>query len=54
MARETLIVPLNAGAQTTSHARIWRGLYDSEPEWLDYALGKFDLPAVAEIFPPSD
>jgi hypothetical protein len=50
MARETLVVSLNSESQTTTHARIWRDLYASELGSLDYALGKFDLPTVAEIF----
>jgi hypothetical protein len=50
MARETLIVPLHTNSDTRSYARVWRDLYASEPDWLDYALAKFDLPMVAEIF----
>jgi hypothetical protein len=50
MARETLIVPLHTNSDTRSYARVWRDLYASEPDWLDYALSKFELPAVAEIF----
>ncbi len=53
MARETLIVPLSPDLQTSGQARIWRDLYASEPGWLDYALAKFELPTVAEIFPPT-
>lgn len=52
MARETLIVALNPGAQTATHARMWRDLYASEPDWLDHALAQFDLPTGAEIFAP--
>jgi hypothetical protein len=54
MARETLIVPLHPDTETRSYARVWRALYASEPDWLDHALGKFDLPMVAEIFATSD
>jgi len=50
MARETLIVPLHTDAETTRYARAWRDLYASEPDWLDYALSKFELPTVVEIF----
>jgi hypothetical protein len=54
MARETLIVPLHTDADTTRYARVWRDLYASEPEWLDYALAQFDLPSVAKIFAPAE
>jgi hypothetical protein len=54
MARETLIVPLHTDAETTRYARVWRDLYASEPDWFDYALEKFDLPNVAEIFATSE
>jgi hypothetical protein len=50
MARETLIVPLHAHAETTRSARVWRDLYASEPVWLDYALARFALPSTSEIF----
>ena len=50
MARETLIVPLRPDSETSRYARVWRDLYASEPDWLDYALRKFDLPTVGEIF----
>jgi hypothetical protein len=50
MARETLIVPLNTGEGTKRHARMWRDLYASEPNWLDHALERFALPPCAEIF----
>ncbi len=53
MARETLIVPLHTNSDTRSYARVWRDLYACEPDWLDYALAKFDLPTVAEIFATS-
>jgi hypothetical protein len=52
MGRETLVVPLNQDTQTISQARIWPDLYGSEPDWLDYALAKFALPTVAQIFQP--
>lgn len=54
MARETLIVPLHADSETRRYAGVWCDLYASEPDWLDYALAKFDLPTVAEIFATSD
>jgi hypothetical protein len=54
MARETLIVPLHLTAETTGHARVWRDLYASEPEWLGWALAQFDLPSTAEIFASVD
>lgn len=54
MARETLIVPLHTDAETTRYARVWRDLYASEPDWLAYALEKFDLPVVAEVFGRSE
>lgn len=50
MARETLIVPLNTEEGTRRHARMWRDLYASEPNWLDHALERFALPNRAEIF----
>src|SRR5665213_1046063 len=50
MARETLVVALNPADGATRQARIWRDLYASEARWLDYALARLDLPAVAEIF----
>jgi hypothetical protein len=53
MARETLIVPLHPEPESTRHAHVWRDLYASEPDWLDYALAKLDLPTVAEIFTTS-
>ncbi len=53
MARETLIVPLHSDPETREHARLWHDLYASEPEWLDHALAKFDLPMVSQIFGPS-
>jgi hypothetical protein len=52
MARETLIIPLHTDADTRRHARIWRDMYASEQNWLDYALKKFALPSVAQIFAP--
>jgi hypothetical protein len=52
-ARETLIVPLNPGAQTVGQALIWRDLYSAEEGWLDTALAGVHLPAVADLFPPS-
>jgi len=54
MARETLIVPLHPRPRDKSYARVWRDLYASEPGWLDHALEKFDLPAVAEISATSE
>jgi hypothetical protein len=54
MARETLIVPLHMDTETRRHAHVWRDLYASEPDWLDHALAKFDLPMVSEIFATSD
>jgi hypothetical protein len=53
-ARETIIVPLNTKSYTIDHARLWRDLYASEPDWLDHALGQFCLPNVAEIFAIAD
>ncbi|HEV2924405.1 MAG TPA: hypothetical protein VGW98_10250 [Solirubrobacteraceae bacterium] len=50
MARETLIVPLHTDSDTRSYARVWRDLYASEPDWLDYALARFALPSTSEIF----
>jgi hypothetical protein len=46
-ARETIVVPLSpAGA---SHARLWRDLYDAEPQWLAEALKSASLPGVDAI-----
>lgn len=50
LARETLVVPLRADAACREHARVWRDLYASEPDWLDRALARFGLPEVADIF----
>jgi|SRR5271154_1308549 len=50
MARETLVVPLHTDPDTTRYAHVWRDLYASEPDWLDYALMRFELPSVTEIF----
>jgi hypothetical protein len=50
MARETLVLPLRAGAEPIAHARVWRDLYASEPDWLDHALAQFGLPLTCEIF----
>jgi hypothetical protein len=52
-ARETLVIPLNKEPDTTDHARVWRDLYASEPNWLDHALETWGLPTVAEIFAAS-
>jgi hypothetical protein len=54
MARETLIVPLHPDPETRDYARVWSDLYASEPDWLDHALAKFDLPMVSEIFTASE
>lgn len=54
MARESLIVPLHPNPGTRGHARVWRDLYASEPDWLDHALARFDLPTVSEIFATSE
>ena len=54
MAREILIVPLHPDPETRRFARVWRDLYASEPDWLDHALAKFDLPMVSEIFAISE
>jgi hypothetical protein len=54
LARETLVVPLRSDPETRAHARLWRDMYASEPEWLDYALDRRGLPSVARIFAPTD
>jgi len=54
MARESLVIPLRTGGETTAHARAWRELYASEPGWLDYALAQFGLPSTTAIFPSGD
>ncbi len=50
MARETLVLPLRAQAEPIAHARVWRDLYASEPDWPDHALGQFGLPLTREVF----
>jgi hypothetical protein len=49
-ARETLVIPLNTKPHTLDHAQVWRDLYASEPDWLDYGLAQLGLPSTAEIF----
>lgn len=46
-ARETLIVPLLGDA--TDSANDWVALADAEADWLDWALGRQGLPALAKI-----
>ena len=48
--RETVILPLRAGHDWDSVA--WTQLYDREPEWLDWALGKVNLPALSKVLAP--
>ena len=45
--RMTFIVPLGHGA--LGGIRCWHDLYDGESGWLDWALGRAALPAVAQI-----
>ncbi len=54
MAWESLISPTHPDPETRGYARVWRDLYASEPDWLDHALAKFDLPVVSEIFATSE
>ena len=45
--RETIVVPLSpAGAR---HGRLWRDLYDAEPQWLADALRAASLPGIDAI-----
>jgi len=46
-ARETIIVPLRPDAQ--SQASMWRDLYESEPDWLPWALSECGLPSLDEV-----
>jgi hypothetical protein len=46
--RETVVVPLCADDQPS--AEMWIELYDSEPDWLDWALSENDLGKRSDIF----
>lgn len=46
--RETMIVPVTA--QGRDQARLWRELYNDEPDWLDWALDQVGLPRREQIF----
>jgi hypothetical protein len=50
--RGTVIITLDSASAHASET--WRGLYDQEPEWLNWALGRMGLPPKKEIFVPSD
>jgi hypothetical protein len=45
--RETLVIPLVPNAE--DEARAWVRLYDSEPSWLDAALGELGHPPMLEL-----
>jgi hypothetical protein len=49
-ARETLIIPITDASRNTIDA--WEGLLDAEARWLPWALDKFGLPDLDQIFPP--
>lgn len=46
--RETMIVPVTARGR--DQARIWRGLYNDEEHWLDWAMALAGLPPGDEVF----
>jgi hypothetical protein len=46
--RETMIVPITPRGH--DQARIWRELYNSEEDWLDWALHRAGLPERDRIF----
>jgi len=46
-AREPIIIPLHEHARHTAHA--WRMLFDSERDWLNWAMVELKLPSVDEM-----
>jgi hypothetical protein len=46
-ARETVIIPLRRDAKW--QAGVWRDLYESEPDWLRWALAECGLPSLDEV-----
>ena len=46
--RETMIIPVTQLGH--DQANIWLAMYDTEPQWLDWALTRAGLPTRDQIF----